>query len=78
MIKIFTPDDVIRLVYDEVTDEEAAEINQAMVCDNELQEAYKSIRHIKDQLTRAVKQPSENVINRILNYSKSVNLPSKK
>ena len=77
MIKTFTQDDVIKLVYNELNDEESTELMQFMLCDSQLQDLYKELITIKRQLDAAVKVPSENVIERIKNYSKSFNLPSK-
>ena len=77
MIKTFTQDDVIKLVYDELNEEESTELKQFMLCDSQLQDLYKELITIKRQLDAAVKVPSENVIERIKNYSKSLNLASK-
>ncbi len=77
MIKTFTQDDVIKFVYDELTKEESEELGQVLLCDSELQDLYKELITMKHQLDAAVKEPSENVIERIKNYSKSFNLTSK-
>ncbi|TRX58400.1 hypothetical protein FNH22_13710 [Fulvivirga sp. M361] len=77
MTKTFTQDDVIRYLYQETAEKESNEIEKAMLCDARLQEMYKEFALIKKDLSRALKQPSERVINSILNYSKSLNLPSK-
>ena len=77
MIKTFTQDDVIRFVYDELTPEESYELNQVLLCDAEMQNLYKELITLKRQLDASMKEPSENVIERIKNYSKSLNLTSK-
>ena len=77
MTKTFTQDDVIRYLYQETSDEENSEIEKAMLCDSKLQEMYKELASLKKGLSRAIKQPPKRVINSILNYSKSLNLPSK-
>lgn len=77
MIKTFTHDDVIKLVYNELNEEESTELNQAILCDSELQDLYKDMIMMKGQLDASMKTPSESVLGRIKNYSKSFNLMSK-
>lgn len=78
MTKTFTHDDVIRYVYNETSVDEKEEIKQAIICDAELQDLYKELMMVKRQLDQSMKSPSDKVTNNILNYSKSLNLLSKK
>ena len=78
MTKTFTQDDVIRYVYCETSEKENKEIEKAILCDSQLQEMYKEFTSTKADLDKSMKDPSDRVINRILNYSKSLNLPSNK
>ena len=78
MIKTFTQNDVIRYVYQETSELETKEIRKALLCDAKLEEMYKDILSMKADLDKAKKSPSDKVINSILNYSKSLNLPSNK
>ncbi|ELR72430.1 hypothetical protein C900_01513 [Fulvivirga imtechensis AK7] len=78
MIKTFTQDDVIRYVYEETSGSEHEEIMQAIICDSELQDLYKEIVAVKTQLDESMKTPSDKVTQNILNYSKSLNLLSRK
>lgn len=78
MTKTFTQDDVIRYIYDETSETENAEIEQALICDAHLQEMYKELNAVKRQLDHSLKQPSDSIIQSIMNYSKSLNLSSKK
>lgn len=78
MIRTFTHDDVIRYVYHETSKEESQEIEKAIICDADLQIMFKEINGVKNRLDEAQKTPSKMVINNILNYSKSLNLLSKK
>ena len=78
MIKTFTQNDVIRFVYQETSEQETKEIEKALLCDAKLEEMYKDILFMKADLDKAKKTPSDKVINNILNYSKSLNLPSNK
>jgi len=73
----FTQDDVIRYIYDETSDEENVEIQKALICDAHLQEMYKELSAVKNRLDHSLKQPSDSVIKKIMNYSKSLNLQTK-
>ncbi|MEM6361676.1 MAG: hypothetical protein AAF149_09600 [Bacteroidota bacterium] len=78
MTKTFTQNDVIRYVYHETSAKETKEIEKALLCDAKLEEIYKEVLSMKADLNKAKKVPSDKVINSILNYSKSLNLPSNK
>ena len=76
MIKTFTPNDVIRYLYNETSEEENKAIAQALIIDAELLEIYMQLKQSSEKLDEIEKNPSENVINNILNYSKSKDLDS--
>lgn len=78
MTKTFTQDDVIRYVYNETTELEKKELEKALICDLELQDKYKELVAMKQQLDKGMKRPSDKVVDNILNYSKSLNLLPKK
>ena len=78
MTKTFTQNDVIRYVYHETSAKETKEIEKALLCDAKLEEIFKEVLSMKADLNKAKKVPSDMVINSILNYSKSINLPSNK
>lgn len=78
MTKTFTQDDVIRFVYDEMNADEAKEISQVLFSDPKLENQYNELVTLKARIDGAAKIPSEAVINRILNFSKSLHLPSTK
>ena len=50
MIKTFTQNDLIRYIYDETSNAESTEIQQALLCDGSLQEEYKSLSGVKSML----------------------------
>lgn len=70
MIKIFTPDDVVRYIYHELTLEEQSEFENALLCDPDLQEEYKEMKAITRKL-EDFKSPSSSTINNILKYSRN-------
>jgi hypothetical protein len=76
MTKTFTQDDLIRYIYQDNNEQEKSDIEEALLIDNDLFEAYREIAEITEELNRIDYCPSEEVINKILNYSKSLNLHS--
>ena len=74
MIKTFTQNDVIRFVYDEVTPEERFQMEGLLHVDSEFLKLYKRHYKTKGLIKKSSLEPSENVINRILMYSKSLSL----
>jgi hypothetical protein len=76
MTKTFTPNDVIRYIYQETSEEENQEIEQAFLCDTELLGIYKDYNSIIKQLDAVVKYPSERSTENILKYSRSLNFDS--
>lgn len=78
MTKTFTQDDLIRYVYDEMSKQEATELEQALLVDNQLQEQYKEFAALKNRLDHSLKQPSDRIIKNILDYSESLNVSAKK
>ena len=50
MTKTFTQNDLIRYIYDETSNAESTEIQQALLCDGSLQEEYKSLSRVKSLL----------------------------
>lgn len=76
MIKTFTKDDLLLYAYGETTKTERLNIENALLCDESLQEEYREIEDVRNSLDGAFLEPSENAVQSILNYSKSYNLPS--
>lgn len=71
MIKTFTKNDIVRFLYDEVTEDEKADINDALLSDFELQEHVGELRKVMESLdTFEMKAPSA-VVSRILYASKN-------
>jgi len=69
MIKTFTENDLIRYVYGEISENEKTEIENAAVCDPEMDEELRFLKSIYQDLNELVIAPSERVISKILNYS---------
>ena len=76
MTKTFTRNDLIRYIYQETTEREKQEIEQALLLDNKLFEEYKNLAEVSMELDRVELSPSEKTINKILNFSKTINLHS--
>ncbi|MFM7485402.1 MAG: hypothetical protein ACKO13_00640 [Cytophagales bacterium] len=71
MIKIFTQNDLIRLLYQETSEEETKEIKKALLCDSELQAQYNELKVSIDALSEVQLQPSFASVLNILSYSRS-------
>ncbi len=76
MIKTFTQNDVLRYYYNETSEQESAEIKQALIINADLMEVYKQLKSSGSLLDEVKKEPSKQVIDKILNYSKFKNLNS--
>ena len=76
MIKTFTQDDLVRYMYKETTAEENAEIELAMLFDEELADEYAELESVVESLDSAQKAPNSRVVDAILSYSKSYHLHS--
>lgn len=76
MIQIFTPNDLIRYVYQEMSEEESTKLAEALVFDDELMETYQKLRaskHILDTENVSF-EPPRRAVDNILSYSKSFDL----
>jgi hypothetical protein len=76
MTKTFTRNDLIRYIYQETTESEKQKIEQELLLDNKLFEEYKNLAEVSMELDRVDLSPSEKTINKILNFSKTINLHS--
>jgi hypothetical protein len=74
MIKIFTPNDIVRYLYGETSEQESASIESALLRDKNLLKVYQELSFIKRQLGRAISDPDEKIINNVMAYSKSLDL----
>ena len=71
MIKTFTQDDLIRFLYQETTEEENLELKRALKHDSELALQFNELKATIKNLDDTLIEPSQKVIDNILNYSKS-------
>ncbi len=69
MIQTFTHDDIIRYVYEETTDDENRQIEDALVEDPDLLMFYLDLADLKEGLDKVQLQPSERTVERILAFS---------
>ncbi len=78
MIKTFTRIDLIRFLYKETTKEEDKRIRKALLVDEDLKEEFKNLKKLIRDIENIELEPSDEVLKKILNYSKSLNLHSVK
>jgi hypothetical protein len=74
MTKTFTRNDVIRYAYNELNNEEKQNIELAMLLDQDLADQFYELSRLKRSLNKIAKEPSQRVIDNILDYSKSLSL----
>lgn len=71
MTQTFTPDDVIRYVYEETTEDENVLIEDALIGDQELLEFYLDALEMKSLMNKIERTPSNSVVSNILAYSQN-------
>jgi hypothetical protein len=76
MIITFTPNDVIRYFYNETSQTENKELEKALLLDSDLMEVYEQLLNLGGLMNKIHEEPSQKVVDNILNYSKSQNLDS--
>lgn len=74
MIKTFTPNDVIRYIYKETSEEESGLIAYTLLTDTELRTFYEEMLIMKQEISKLTKEPSDKAIEQILTYSRGFHL----
>ena len=70
MIKTFTEDDLIRYVYGETSKHETLEIENAVICDPELEDQLINLKSTMEHLNDMSIAPSDVSVKKVLNFSK--------
>ena len=70
MIKTFTQTDLIRYLYQETSEKERREIDNALICDSELRALYNELCSMKASMDEAHLEPSSSTVLSILSYSR--------
>ena len=70
MITTFTQTDLIRYLYQETTEKETREIDNALIRDTELRALYNELISMKRSMDDAHLEPSSMTVLNILSYSK--------
>lgn len=75
MPKTLTPENLVLFVYDEISDPEMRdELKTAIRCDNDLYDEYCQMQETREMIEQTAALPSQQSINRILSYSKALNV----
>jgi len=75
MNKNLTLEKLVLFVYDEISDpEEREEISRMMKENNDIYTLYNELFETRDSIKDSFSSPSENSIQRILNYSKALSV----
>jgi len=76
MIKTSTQNDVLRLLYDEASEEEKQALASSLLFNEVLDETYENFKELLEQLDLVGMNPSQKTVDAILTYSKSYPLHS--
>jgi len=71
MIQLFTPDDVVRYVYEETSENENALMEDALAGDQELLRFYLDTLEMKSLMNKIERAPSNRTVSSILTYSQN-------
>ena len=74
MTKTFTPDDLLRYLYEDTTIKETQEIETALLLDTRLQEELDQLRSEMNLLEEWKPEPSKRCIDQIMEYARVMNL----
>lgn len=72
MTKTFTENDLVRFLYDEVTEDERADIKESLLTDIQLQSKIGELRKVMESLDAFVMKAPEEAVSRILYASKNL------
>jgi len=75
MTQTFTENDLIRFIYNETNEQESKLITEALWEDSRLRALYGELCLMQQSLEGAMKSPRAATIDRIMDYSKSLDLP---
>lgn len=70
MIKTFTENDILKYLYNDITVEDKAEFEQALLFDNELMETYQEMKSTQKDLDGLQYKPSKRITDDILAFSR--------
>lgn len=74
MIKLFTPNDLVRYIYREMSEGEQELLMQALHCDDSLMQEYVEMLSTIEQLDQVRLQPSDKVVTAIKEMAHSTGL----
>lgn len=74
MTQTFTPDDLLRYLYEDTTTEEKLEIEKALQSDTNLQQQFEQLQEDMQLLDDLALEPSTGCVNHIMEYASAMNL----
>ncbi len=72
MIKTSTENDLVRFLYNEVSEDERADIKESLLTDIQLQDKVSELRDVMESLDTFVMKAPESAVSRILYASKNL------
>ena len=69
MTKLFTETDLIRYIYAETSEIENTELENAIICDSDLNETLKELKLVYEGLNNLMQNPSDRFTNQLFKFS---------
>jgi len=69
MTKLFTETDLIRYIYGETSEIENTELENAIICDSDLNETLKELKLVYEGLNNLMQNPSDRFTNQLFKFS---------
>lgn len=76
MTKTFTENDLIRFLYNELTEDESEAIERAILTDQNLQDQINKLRKLQEDMDDIKVAPSKRTIRKILDFSRGYEVQS--
>lgn len=73
MTQTFTPNDVVRYLYQELPAKDQQWVSGIIATDEEYHTLHQSLQQAKDLLDQAMLEPSDGVVERIMTFSRHFN-----
>lgn len=74
MTQTFTPDDLVRYLYQDTSDDETQEIEKALQTDSRLRNEYEQLQQGQELVSEIVLTPSDKCIDHIMGYARAMNM----
>ncbi len=71
MVQTFTQNEMIKAIYHELSSEGMAELETQLEKNEEIETSFDDLSLLKSELNKLIESPSDELINKIINYSEN-------